>query len=105
MDAHGVAGARLARRLLAEAPRVILDADALNVFRDDPGELSDHAGELVLTPHARELARIGGGEDGGTPLDGSGGGFIDLGLEAEAEPTDPGGFELAADKPWGGFGF
>ncbi len=54
----------LARRLLAKAPRVVLDADALNVFRDDPGQLGEHAGELVLTPHERELARIGGGDDG-----------------------------------------
>ncbi|MBW3659841.1 MAG: NAD(P)H-hydrate epimerase, partial [Actinobacteria bacterium] len=54
----------LARRLLAEAPRVVLDADALNVFRDDPSALADHAGDLVLTPHERELARIGGGSDG-----------------------------------------
>lgn len=54
----------VADRLLAEAPRVVLDADALNVYRDDPTALAEHAGELVLTPHARELARIGGGEDG-----------------------------------------
>ena len=54
----------LAERLLAEAPRVVLDADALNVFRDDPERLAEHDGELVLTPHRRELARIGGGADG-----------------------------------------
>jgi ADP-dependent NAD(P)H-hydrate dehydratase / NAD(P)H-hydrate epimerase len=54
----------VADRLLAEAPRVVLDADALNVFRDDPSPLAEHTGELVLTPHARELARIGGGDDG-----------------------------------------
>jgi hydroxyethylthiazole kinase-like uncharacterized protein yjeF len=51
-------------RLLAEAPRVVLDADALNVFRDDPEALAEHAGALVLTPHERELARIGGGTGG-----------------------------------------
>jgi ADP-dependent NAD(P)H-hydrate dehydratase / NAD(P)H-hydrate epimerase len=42
----------------------VLDADALNVHREDPSELADHAGELILTPHQRELARIGGGDDG-----------------------------------------
>ena len=46
------------------ARRLVLDADALNVHRDDPDALADHAGALVLTPHERELARIGGGEDG-----------------------------------------
>ncbi|MBY5161607.1 NAD(P)H-hydrate dehydratase, partial [Salsipaludibacter albus] len=50
--------------VLARARRVVLDADAINVFRDDPAALADHDGELVLTPHQRELARIGGGEDG-----------------------------------------
>ena len=54
----------IAARILREAPRAVLDADALNVFRDDPERLEDHTGELVLTPHRRELARIGGGEDG-----------------------------------------
>ena len=44
--------------LRARAPRLVLDADALNVHRDDPSALADHAGELVLTPHDRELARI-----------------------------------------------
>ena len=46
------------------AGRLVLDADALNVHRDDPGALAAHHGELVLTPHERELARIGGGSDG-----------------------------------------
>lgn len=50
--------------LLAEARCVVLDADGINVFRDDPERLADHAGDLVLTPHERELARLGGGEDG-----------------------------------------
>jgi ADP-dependent NAD(P)H-hydrate dehydratase / NAD(P)H-hydrate epimerase len=50
--------------LRTHAPRLVLDADALNVHRDAPDALADHAGELVLTPHQRELARIGGGEDG-----------------------------------------
>ena len=50
--------------LRATARRLVLDADALNVHRDRPGDLADHAGDLVLTPHERELARIGGGDDG-----------------------------------------
>jgi ADP-dependent NAD(P)H-hydrate dehydratase / NAD(P)H-hydrate epimerase len=50
--------------LRAHAARLVLDADALNVHRDDPSGLADHVGDLVLTPHERELARIGGGEDG-----------------------------------------
>lgn len=50
--------------LLAQAKRLVLDADALNVFRDDPSALADHAGQVVLTPHRKELARIGGGIDG-----------------------------------------
>lgn len=50
--------------LRATAERLVLDADAINVHRDDPGTLADHRGALVLTPHERELARIGGGEDG-----------------------------------------
>ncbi len=61
-----VAGTRaVVDHVLANARRVVLDADAINVFRDDPSALADHAGELVLTPHERELARIGGGGDGG----------------------------------------
>lgn len=54
----------IVEHVLASARRVVLDADALNVFRDDPQSLADHAGALVLTPHARELARLGGGTDG-----------------------------------------
>lgn len=50
--------------LRERADRLVLDADAINVHRDDPGALADHPGELVLTPHERELARIGGGADG-----------------------------------------
>ena len=50
--------------LRAHAPRLVLDADAINVYRDDPDTLADHGGALVLTPHERELARIGGGDDG-----------------------------------------
>lgn len=50
--------------VLANANRVVLDADGINVFRDDPDTLAGHGGDLVLTPHERELARLGGGDDG-----------------------------------------
>lgn len=54
----------VAEHLLESARRVILDADAINVFRDDPARLASHLGDLVLTPHERELARMGGGRNG-----------------------------------------
>lgn len=46
--------------LRAHADRLVLDADALNVHRADSDRLADHNGTLVLTPHLRELDRIGG---------------------------------------------
>ncbi|MFA9429652.1 NAD(P)H-hydrate dehydratase [Egicoccus sp. AB-alg2] len=61
---HGPGAAAVVAHLRRHARRLVLDADALNVHRDDPDTLADHAGALVLTPHQRELARIGGGEDG-----------------------------------------
>ena len=61
---HGPGALEVVAHLRRHAPRLVLDADALNVHRDDPGSLADHTGELVLTPHERELARIGGGDDG-----------------------------------------
>jgi ADP-dependent NAD(P)H-hydrate dehydratase / NAD(P)H-hydrate epimerase len=61
---HGDGAGEVVARLRATAPRLVLDADGLNVHRDRPEELVEHVGELVLTPHERELARIGGGEDG-----------------------------------------
>jgi ADP-dependent NAD(P)H-hydrate dehydratase / NAD(P)H-hydrate epimerase len=54
----------LVAALRRRAARLVLDADALNVHREYPGSLAEHRGALVLTPHERELARIGGGEDG-----------------------------------------
>jgi ADP-dependent NAD(P)H-hydrate dehydratase / NAD(P)H-hydrate epimerase len=60
----GAGVASLVTALRHRAARLVLDADALNVHRDDPGALADHLGALVLTPHERELARIGGGSDG-----------------------------------------
>jgi len=52
--------ATVVRRLLATCRvPLVLDADALNVFRDDPQALATHRGpHLVLTPHRRELARL-----------------------------------------------
>jgi ADP-dependent NAD(P)H-hydrate dehydratase / NAD(P)H-hydrate epimerase len=61
---HGPGAAAAVAHLRAHASRLVLDADALNVHRHEPDTLADHAGDLVLTPHERELARIGGGEDG-----------------------------------------
>ncbi|MEX1163808.1 MAG: NAD(P)H-hydrate dehydratase [Nitriliruptor sp.] len=61
---HGPGAPALVAELRSRAPRLVLDADALNVHRDDPEALAEHAGELVLTPHERELARIGAGQDG-----------------------------------------
>ena len=56
----GAGAAAVVAHLRAHAARLVLDADALNVHRDDPAALGDHVGELVVTPHARELARIAG---------------------------------------------
>jgi ADP-dependent NAD(P)H-hydrate dehydratase / NAD(P)H-hydrate epimerase len=61
---HGPGVQELVAHLRTTARRLVLDADALNVHRDDPAVLADHAGALVLTPHERELARLGGGSDG-----------------------------------------
>ncbi|MDP9023059.1 MAG: NAD(P)H-hydrate dehydratase, partial [Actinomycetota bacterium] len=40
------------------ARRLVLDADALNAHRGETDVLADHAGELVVTPQHRELARL-----------------------------------------------
>jgi ADP-dependent NAD(P)H-hydrate dehydratase / NAD(P)H-hydrate epimerase len=61
---HGEGTADVIAHLRAHAGKLVLDADAINVHRDDPSALAEHTGDLVLTPHERELARIGGGEDG-----------------------------------------
>lgn len=54
--------------LLRAEPAVVLDADGLNVYRGDGGDLADHAGPLVLTPQHHELARIADVEDGDEAL-------------------------------------
>lgn len=61
---HGSGAFEVVAHLRGHARRLVLDADAINVHRDRPERLREHAGELVLTPHERELARIGGGHDG-----------------------------------------
>jgi ADP-dependent NAD(P)H-hydrate dehydratase / NAD(P)H-hydrate epimerase len=61
---YGPGAVALVAALRERAERLVLDADALNVHRDDPAVLAAHRGALVLTPHERELARLGGGEDG-----------------------------------------
>jgi NAD(P)H-hydrate epimerase len=55
----------LVRRCVAELDLpTVLDADALNAFRNDASTLAAHAaGSLVLTPHRSELTRICGGPD------------------------------------------
>jgi ADP-dependent NAD(P)H-hydrate dehydratase / NAD(P)H-hydrate epimerase len=60
----GAGAAAVVAHLRARCPRLVLDADALNVHRDAPDTLGEHprgdGAVLVLTPHARELDRIGG---------------------------------------------
>ena len=62
----GAGAAAVVAHLRRTCPWLVLDADALNVHRDVPGLLGEHAagdspsGALVLTPHARELDRIAG---------------------------------------------
>jgi hydroxyethylthiazole kinase-like uncharacterized protein yjeF len=59
----GPGAAAVVTHLRRTCPLLLLDADALNVHRDAPDRLAEHAapaGAIVLTPHARELDRIGG---------------------------------------------
>jgi ADP-dependent NAD(P)H-hydrate dehydratase / NAD(P)H-hydrate epimerase len=56
----GVGASAVVTHLRQRTPVLVLDADALNIHRDDPMTLADHAGVLVLTPHAGELDRLGG---------------------------------------------
>jgi NAD(P)H-hydrate epimerase len=53
--------ASLVARLLAEAKQpMVVDADALTILADNPNALRDASGELVLTPHPGEMARLMG---------------------------------------------
>ncbi len=58
----GRGAAAVVAMLRRTQPRLVLDADALNVHRETPDDLQDHprTATLVLTPHLRELDRIGG---------------------------------------------
>jgi hydroxyethylthiazole kinase-like uncharacterized protein yjeF len=52
---------QLVRRVVRESPvPVIVDADGLNAFRDEPSLLADRASPVVLTPHAGEFGRLTG---------------------------------------------
>lgn len=44
--------------LCSLAKPFVIDADALNVIADDLSILSDHQGEMILTPHEMEMARL-----------------------------------------------
>jgi len=39
---------------------VVLDADGINAYRDNPDSLADHAGTLCITPHRGEWTRLFG---------------------------------------------
>lgn len=58
----------LLRGLLAacRAP-LVLDADALNLLAEEPALLKTRPGPTLLTPHARELARLCGAREAGLP--------------------------------------
>jgi len=60
----GRGASELVAHLRTRCPRLVLDADALNVHRDDPDRLAEHprgnGAALVLTPHQRELDRLAG---------------------------------------------
>lgn len=60
----GAGAAAVVAWLRGRCPRLVLDADALNVHRDGPDLLGEHpsgpGSALVLTPHLRELDRLGG---------------------------------------------
>ncbi|MBI3410075.1 MAG: NAD(P)H-hydrate dehydratase [Planctomycetes bacterium] len=50
---------RMLRELLAETQLpIVLDADGLTAFADQPADLIDHAGPVVITPHPGEFARL-----------------------------------------------
>jgi len=60
----GAGVAAVVAHLRANCPRLVLDADALNVHRDASSTLAEHprgpGSALVLTPHERELDRLAG---------------------------------------------
>ena len=58
----GAGAAAVVAALLAHDVALVLDADALNLHRDAVAPLRGRRATLVLTPHARELARLTGGD-------------------------------------------
>jgi len=60
----GRGAAAVVTHLRERCPRLVLDADALNVHRDVPDSLAEHpqgdGAALVLTPQERELDRLAG---------------------------------------------
>jgi hydroxyethylthiazole kinase-like uncharacterized protein yjeF len=58
----GRGAAAVVTHLRERCPRLVLDADALNVHRDGPDALAEHPSDavIVLTPHERELDRLAG---------------------------------------------
>jgi NAD(P)H-hydrate epimerase len=51
----------LIRRVVREAPvPLVIDADGLNAFADEPSLLAERVSSAVLTPHAGEFARLTG---------------------------------------------
>ncbi|HWA70943.1 MAG TPA: NAD(P)H-hydrate dehydratase [Polyangiaceae bacterium] len=53
---------RLVQRVVLEhAGKVVVDADAISHFAEKPERLAQAKGQLVLTPHPAELARLLGG--------------------------------------------
>lgn len=59
----GAGAAAVVAALLARDVALVLDADALNLHRGAVGPLRGRRAPLVLTPHARELARLTDGDD------------------------------------------
>ncbi|MGH8902714.1 MAG: NAD(P)H-hydrate dehydratase [Egibacteraceae bacterium] len=57
---HDESAVALVRRIVREVELpIVLDADGINAFRHDGEALAEHAAPLlVLTPHAREFARL-----------------------------------------------
>lgn len=37
---------------------IVLDADGLNAFNENPDEISEHKSELIITPHHSEMSRL-----------------------------------------------
>jgi hydroxyethylthiazole kinase-like uncharacterized protein yjeF len=62
MLAHEAAAAFTRRLFAVDGPPLVIDAAAMSAFEDDPQAGRRRAGQLVLTPHAGEMARLSGRE-------------------------------------------